>query len=67
MTSSGPIVAYRNRSDDEIRTSMSRVVSATMDDGNCATTTLEIAACPVNGPPWRARQSRGAGLVHGTG
>jgi len=57
MTSEGPLVAYRNRSDDEVRDiHVSRFVQgawtppvAVHEDG------WRIAACPVNGPMLSAR------------
>ncbi len=60
MTSAGPIVAYRNRTTDEIRDIyVTRRVSgkwtsgaAVHDDG------WKIAACPVNGPSIDARGNR---------
>jgi hypothetical protein len=57
MTSDGPIVAFRNRTEDEVRDIyVSRLVNgawsepaAVHDDG------WKIAACPVNGPMLSAR------------
>ncbi|MBC8087374.1 MAG: exo-alpha-sialidase [Phycisphaerae bacterium] len=60
MTSSGPIIAYRNRSDDEIRD-----IYVTRRVGNSWTAGVpahndrwKIAACPVNGPALSARGNR---------
>ena len=57
MTSDGPIVAYRNRTDDEIR---DIYVSRFEQGGWSAPTAVhddgwKIAACPVNGPMLSAR------------
>ena len=57
MTSDGPIVAYRNRSDDEIRD----IYVARLDQGKWTEPApvhddnWKIAACPVNGPMLGAR------------
>jgi hypothetical protein len=57
MTSDGPIVAYRNRSDEEIRD----IFVARLDNGKWTepkavhNDNWKIAACPVNGPMLSAR------------
>ena len=57
VTSDGPIVAYRNRSEDEIRD----IYVARLDDGKWTEPkpvhddNWKIAACPVNGPMLSAR------------
>lgn len=57
MTSDGPVVAYRNRSEEEIRD----IYVARLDDGKWTEPTpvhddnWKIAACPVNGPMLSAR------------
>jgi hypothetical protein len=57
MTSQGPVVAYRNRSDDEIRD----IYVARLERGRWTTPrpvhadNWKIAACPVNGPMLSAR------------
>jgi hypothetical protein len=57
MTSDGPIVAYRNRSEDEIRD----IYVARLDNGKWTEPKAvhddnwKIAACPVNGPMLSAR------------
>lgn len=52
MTSAGPIVAYRNRSADEIRDIyVARRVSGKWTEGRAVhDDNWKIAACPVNGP-----------------
>jgi hypothetical protein len=57
MTSDGPIVAFRNRTDDEIRD----IYVSRFDQGRWTTPAAvhddgwKIAACPVNGPMLSAR------------
>jgi hypothetical protein len=57
MTSDGPIVAFRNRTEDEIRD----IYVSRFDQGRWTTPTAvhddgwKIAACPVNGPMLSAR------------
>ena len=57
MTSDGPIVAYRNRTEDEIRD----IYVARLDNGKWTEPKAvhdddwKIAACPVNGPMLSAR------------
>jgi hypothetical protein len=52
MTSEGPVVAYRNRSEDEIRDIyVSRMENGKWTDGKPVhNDNWKIAACPVNGP-----------------
>jgi hypothetical protein len=60
MTSAGPIVAYRNRSADEIRdVYVTRRVSGKWTTGTPVhNDNWKIAACPVNGPALAARDNR---------
>lgn len=60
ITSNGPIVAYRNRSADEIRDIyVTRRVGGTWLTGVPAhNDNWKIAACPVNGPALAARGNR---------
>jgi hypothetical protein len=60
MTSSGPIIAYRNRSPDEIRDIyVTRRVGGKWTTGVAAHNDYwKIAACPVNGPAIDARGTR---------
>ena len=60
VTSNGPIVAYRNRSPDEIRDIyVTRRVGGTWTQGIPVNEdNWKIAACPVNGPALAARESR---------
>ena len=60
MTSSGPIVAYRNRTDDEIRDIyVARRVGGTWRAGVAVhNDNWKIAACPVNGPALAANGAR---------
>jgi hypothetical protein len=60
MTSNGPIVAYRNRSADEIRDIyVTRRVGGNWVPGVPAhNDNWKIAACPVNGPALSARGAR---------
>ncbi len=57
MTSEGPVVAYRDRSNDEVRD----IYVARLANGKWTTPqpvhkdNWQIAACPVNGPMLRAR------------
>ena len=70
MTSEGPIAAYRNRTDDEIRDIyVSRMENGKWTDGKPVhDDQWKIAACPVNGPMLSARgPRRRSGLVHGQG
>lgn len=60
MTTAGPIIAYRNRSPDEIRdiyvtrrVAGRWIAGAPVHDDN-----WKIAACPVNGPALAARDNR---------
>lgn len=57
MTSEGPVVAYRNRTDDEIRDIyVSRLENGKWTDGKPVHDDgWKIAACPVNGPMLSAR------------
>ena len=57
MTSEGPIVAYRNRTEDEIRDIyVSRLENGKWTDGTPVHDDhWKIAACPVNGPMLSAR------------
>jgi hypothetical protein len=57
MTSDGPIVAYRNRTEDEIRDIyVSRMENGKWTDGTPVhDDQWKIAACPVNGPMLSAR------------
>jgi hypothetical protein len=57
MTSAGPIVAYRNRSADEIRDIyVTRRVGGKWTEGRAVhDDNWKIAACPVNGPALAAR------------
>jgi hypothetical protein len=57
MTSEGPIVAYRNRTEDEIRDIyVSRMENGKWTDGKPVHDDhWKIAACPVNGPMLSAR------------
>jgi len=57
MTSDGPVVAYRNRTDDEIRDIyVSRLENGKWTDGKpIHDDHWKIAACPVNGPMLSAR------------
>ena len=59
VTSEGPIVAYRNRSNDEIRDIyVTRRVRGTWTTGRAVhDDNWKIAACPVNGPAIAARGS----------
>jgi hypothetical protein len=59
MTSAGPIVAYRNRSEDEIRDIyVTRRVDGEWTTGRPVyADNWKIAACPVNGPALAARGS----------
>lgn len=60
MTSGGPIVAYRNRTDDEIRDIyVARRVGGTWRAGTPVhNDSWKIAACPVNGPALAANGAR---------
>lgn len=60
MTSNGPIVAYRNRTTDEIRDIyITRRVGGTWRAGTPVhNDNWKIAACPVNGPALAANGSR---------
>ena len=60
MTSSGPIVAYRNRSPDEIRDIYvtRRVAGNWLPGVPVHDDNWKIAACPVNGPSLAARENR---------
>ena len=60
MTSSGPIIAYRNRSDAEIRDIyVTRRVGTKWITGTPVhNDQWKIAACPVNGPALAARENR---------
>lgn len=60
MTSAGPVVAYRNRSNDEIRDIyVTRRVNGTWISGAAVhADNWKIAACPVNGPAIAARDAR---------
>jgi len=60
MTSAGPIVAYRNRSADEIRDIyVTRRVAGKWSEGvPVHSDGWKIAACPVNGPALAARGDR---------
>ena len=62
MTSEGPVVAYRNRTDDEIRDIyVSRLENGKWTEGKPVHDDhWKIAACPVNGPMLSAR---GRGVV----
>jgi len=58
ITSRGPVIAYRNRSPEEVRD----IYLARNVDGRWTTTAVhadgwEIAACPVNGPAVAARDA----------
>ncbi len=57
MTSEGPVVAYRNRSEDEIRDIyVSRLEAGTWTEPVAVhADNWKIAACPVNGPMLSAR------------
>ena len=57
VTADGPIVAYRNRTSDEIRDIyVSRLVGGTWTEGLAVhNDNWRIAACPVNGPALSAR------------
>jgi hypothetical protein len=57
VTADGPIVAYRNRTSDEIRDIyVSRLVGGTWTEGRAVhDDNWRIAACPVNGPALSAR------------
>lgn len=57
VTSDGPIVAFRNRTEDEVRDIyVSRFVDGKWTDGRPVhRDNWKIAACPVNGPALRAR------------
>ncbi len=57
VTSDGPIVAYRNRSEDEIRDIyVSRLENGAWTEGRPVhADNWKIAACPVNGPMLSAR------------
>jgi hypothetical protein len=58
MTSEGPVVAYRNRTEDEIRDIyVSRLENGKWTDGKPVhNDNWKIAACPVNGPTLSARE-----------
>ena len=60
MTSAGPIVAYRNRTTDEIRDiHVTRRVAGKWTPGVAVhDDNWKIAACPVNGPALAARENR---------
>jgi hypothetical protein len=60
MTSRGPIVAYRNRTADEIRDIYvtRRVAGKWMDGAPVWNDNWKIAACPVNGPALAASGDR---------
>lgn len=60
MTADGPIIAYRDRSRDEIRDIyVTRRVNGTWTRGNAVhADTWTIAACPVNGPSLSASGKR---------
>lgn len=60
MTSRGPIVAYRNRTDDEIRDIyVTRRVNGVWRAGTAVhNDNWKIAACPVNGPALSAKAAR---------
>lgn len=60
MTSAGPIVAYRNRSADEIRDIyVSRNVDGRWQEGTpVAVDNWQIGGCPVNGPAIAAQGER---------
>jgi hypothetical protein len=57
VTSDGPIVAYRNRSDDEVRDIyVSRFENGQWSEGRAVhADNWKIPACPVNGPALSAR------------
>jgi hypothetical protein len=67
MTSDGPIAAFRNRTEDEIRD----IYVSRLDNGKWTepkpvhADNWKIAACPVNGPMLSARGRDVSGLVHG--
>ena len=51
MTGSGPIIVYRDRSDDEVRDiSIARYIDKTWEFKNLHKDNWTIAGCPVNGP-----------------
>lgn len=60
VTSRGPIIAYRNRSADEVRDIYvtRRVAGKWMSGVPVHADNWKIAACPVNGPALAARKSR---------
>ena len=60
MTSNGPIVAYRNRSPEEIRDIYvtRRVAGKWLPGVPVHDDNWKIAACPVNGPALAARENR---------
>jgi hypothetical protein len=60
VTSSGPVVVYRDRSDDEVRdiACVRRVDGEWTAPRRIVTEGWEIAGCPVNGPSIAARAER---------
>jgi hypothetical protein len=56
MTTAGPLVAYRDRSDDEIRDiGVARLVSGAWTSGTLNADGWKIHGCPMNGPQADAR------------